>query len=168
MTNGLTQVKMALVQALESQGLAAVMAFSPGWARHWAQPVAAVGLRTGESREVGLGSYLGTRTDPETGASREIYGKKLTLELSVDLYAPADSGAEGCDQALETLHRVLMTDLPSGLKPAELKWEEVQWSEETAMFLRKGSLSCQAWFTAETTEEGVLLRDFILKGIVTT
>ena len=36
------------------------------------------------------------------------------------------------------------------------------------MFLRRGSLSCGAYFTAAATEEGVLLSDFILKGVITT
>ena len=71
------------------------------------------------------------------------------------------------DQALDTLHRVMLEGLPTGLKPAELRWEETAWDEATSMFLRRGSLSCSAYFVATATEEGAWLTDFILKGVVT-
>ena len=35
------------------------------------------------------------------------------------------------------------------------------------MFLRRGSLSCSAFFTALAEEDGALISDFILKGVVT-
>ena len=73
----------------------------------------------------------------------------------------------GCDSALETLHQVMLGSLPSGLRPTELKWEETGWDEDTAMFLRRGSLSCSAFFTALAEEDGALISDFILKGVVT-
>ena len=165
--NGLQQVKEALIEALNAAGLNAVPAFSPGWAKRCRHPVAAVGLRKGESSEVGLGRYLGRRTDEATGSEREVYGRALTMELSVDLYAPAESGAAGCDEALEKLHRVLLSALPCGLRPTGLKWEEMDWDEETELFLRKGSLRCEAWFTGEVSEDGLLLQDFILRGVLT-
>ena len=92
---------------------------------------------------------------------------RLELTLSLDIYAPPESGAAGCDQALDTLHRVMLEGLPTGLKPAELRWEETAWDEATSMFLRRGSLSCSAYFVATATEEGAWLTDFILKGVVT-
>ena len=57
--------------------------------------------------------------------------------------------------------------LPSGLRPSELKWEEAAWDEDTSMFLRRGSLACSAYFIATASEDGALLTDFILKGVVT-
>ncbi len=165
--NGLEQVKTAIAGALEGSGLAARIAFAPGWTKEYSGPVAAVGLRTGESRGGALGSYLGQRVDPETQVSREIYGMRLDLTLSLDVYCPPALGAAGCDGALETLHRVVLGGLPSGLKPTELKWEESAWDEDTGMFLRKGSLCCEAFFTASVSEDGALITDFILKGTVT-
>ena len=67
----------------------------------------------------------------------------------------------------KTLHRVMLGSLPSGLRPTELKWEETGWDEDTSMFLRRGSLSCSAFFTALAEEDGALISDFILKGVVT-
>lgn len=34
------------------------------------------------------------------------------------------------------------------------------------MFLRRGSLSCEAVFTAQAEEDNALVSDFILKGVV--
>lgn len=159
--NGLEQVKQAVAGALNQAGLAARTAFEPGWAARCDRPVAAVGLRTGESRGGAMGRYLGQTPD-----RREVYGLRLELTLSMDLYSPAELGAPGCDSALETLHQVMLSGLPAGLRPAELRWEETVWDEDTAMFVRRGSLSCGAYFTAEASEDGVLLTDFILKGVV--
>lgn len=162
--NGLEQVKQALVEALERSGIAARAAFAPGWARSYQEAVVAVGLRMGESRGGAMGGYLGQRVDPETLDSREVYGMRLELTLSLDIYCPPETG--GCDNVLEALHQVLLESLPSGLRPAELKWEEVRWDEDTSMFLRKGSLACSAFFTASASEDGLTLSDFILKGVV--
>lgn len=159
--NGLEQVKQAIAGALNQAGLAVRTAFEPGWAARCDRPVAAVGLRTGESRGGAMGRYLGQTPD-----RREVYGLRLELTLSMDLYSPAELGAPGCDSALETLHQVMLSGLPAGLRPAELRWEETVWDEDTAMFVRRGSLSCGAYFTAEASEDGVLLTDFILKGVV--
>ena len=49
----------------------------------------------------------------------------------------------------------------------ELSWEETGWDTDTSMFLRRGSMTCSAFFTAETTGEAALLSDFILKGVMT-
>ena len=154
--SGLEQVKAAIAKALEQAGTAARAAYAPGWARSYEEPVVAVGLRMGESRGGAMGGYLGEQVDPETLACREIYGMRLELTLSL-----------GCDSALETLHQVMLGSLPSGLRPTELKWEETGWDEDTAMFLRRGSLSCSAFFTALAEEDGALISDFILKGVVT-
>lgn len=165
--NGLEQVKTAIAAALNAAGIAAHIAYTPGWAKAYREPVVAVGLRTGESKGGALGSYLGQRVDPDTLACQEIYGMRLDLVLSLDIYCPPGEGAGRCDRVLEELHQVILNGLPSGLRPAELKWEETVWDEDTSMFLRRGSLACGAFFVAETTEEQFDLTDFILKGVVT-
>ncbi len=167
MNRGLEQVRDALAEALSKAGLAVCPAFSPGWAKQYSTPVAAVGLRTGESRSDAFNSYLGRQFDPETQTTRELYGMRLELTLSLDVYSPPETGAAGCDQALDILHQVMLEGLPSGLKPTELRWEETTWDKASSMFLRRGSFSCSAYFVATATEEGAWLTDFILKGVVT-
>lgn len=163
---GLEQVKTALAAALEKAGVRAAAAYAPGWCKRYSEPVAAVGFRQGECRGGAMNSYLGSQADPATGETREIYGMRLELELSLDIYAPASAGAAGCEKALEGLHQVMLEGLPSGLRPTELRWEETVWDKDTAMFLRRGTLKCGAYFTAAATEENVLLSDFILKGVI--
>ena len=68
----------------------------------------------------------------------------------------------------ETAADVLLGQLPSGVRPAELAWEALQWERETEMFLRRGRLRCRALFVAQAEEEGEVFLDFILKGVVTT
>lgn len=165
--NGLEQVKAAIAAALSSAGIASHIAYAPGWAKAYQEPVVAVGLRTGESKGGALSSYLGQKVDPDTQACQEVYGMRLDLVLSLDIYCPPGEGAGRCDSVLEGLHQVILNGLPSGLRPTELKWEETVWDSDTAMFLRRGSLACGAFFVAETTEDSFNLADFILKGVVT-
>lgn len=165
--NGLEQVKRAIAAALENAGICTRTAYGPGWAKAYMEPVVAVGLRTGESRGGALNSYLGQRFDPDTRMTREVYGMRLDLTLSLDIYCPPRDGAAGCDGVLETLHQIMLEGLPSGLRPSELKWEEAVWDKDTSMFLRRGSLACSAFFVAAASDDGLLLSDFILKGVVT-
>ena len=165
MSSAIEQAKRALCAALERAGLQAETAFASERAAARESAVAVVGLRRGESRGGGLSSYLGRRQ--EGSRWREVYGLRMELTLSLDIYSPPGLGAAGCDSALETLHQVMLGSLPSGLRPTELKWEETGWDEDTSMFLRRGSLSCSAFFTALAEEDGALISDFILKGVVT-
>lgn len=165
--SGLEQVKSAIAGALEKSGVRAQIAYAPGWAKTYAEPVVAVGLRTGESRGGALNSYLGQRFDPDTQANLEVYGMRMDLTMSLDIYCPPGDGTAGCESVLEKLHQILLEGLPSGLRPNELKWEEAAWDEDTAMFLRRGSLACSAYFIAAASEDGAMISDFILKGVVT-
>lgn len=165
--NGLEQVKSAVAAALEKAGIRTRTAYEPGWAKAYLEPVVAIGLRTGESRGGALSSYLGQRFDPNARMTREVYGMRLELTLSLDIYCPPRSGAAGCDSVLEALHQIMLEGLPTGLRPSELKWEEAVWDKDTSMFLRRGSLACSAFFVAAASEDGLLLSDFILKGVVT-
>ena len=113
-----------------------------------------------------MGGYLGEQVDPETLACREIYGMRLELTLSLDIYCPPEAGAAGGEGVLETLHQIMLEGLPTGLRPTELKWEEASWDPDTSMFLRRGSLACSACFIAAAEEDGTVFSDFILKGVV--
>lgn len=164
--NGLEQVKDAISAALEKAGVRAQNAYAPEWAKAYSEPVVAVGFRTGESRGGALSSYLGQRMDPRTQVCQEVYGMRLELTLSLDIYCPPEAGATGGEGVLETLHQIMLEGLPTGLRPTELKWEEASWDMDTAMFLRRGSLACSAYFIAAASEDGAVFSDFILKGVV--
>jgi len=167
MNSGLEQVKAAIILALEKSGTVAVPALAPGQAKSYDTPVVAVGFRMGESRSIAMNNYLGQQIDPDSQTVREVYGMQLELLLSMDIFSPVELGAQGCEDTLTALHRVMMEGLPAGIKPTELKWEETSWDADTGMFLRRGSLSCGAYFLAMANEEGAMLTDFILKGVLT-
>lgn len=164
--NGLEQVKDAVAAALEKANIRTQTAYVPDWAKAYSGPVVAVGLRTGESRGGALSSYLGQRTDPKAQTCQEVYGIRLDLTLSLDIYCPPEEGAVGGERVLEALHQIMLEGLPTGLRPTELKWEEAAWDPDTAMFLRRGSLTCTAYFIAAASEDGAVFTDFILKGVV--
>ena len=163
----LTQIRSAVVAALQAGGLEAGEAFPARQARPTDAPVASVGVGAAESGAVGFCSYLGEEYDPETSAYRERYGKLLEADITVDIRAV---GAQACQAGCETAAEVLLGDLPQGIRPGELRWEGLAWERATGMFLRRGVLRCRAVFVARASsgeEDGAFL-DFILKGVMTT
>jgi hypothetical protein len=166
MSGALEQVKSAVTAALEHCGVACRAAFPPGWAEEVTGPVAAVGFRSGECAPAGLCSYLGQRVDPATQAVREVYAVEMALRLSLDVYAPAEEGAAGCEAALERIHQALLEGLGPGLRQGEFSWEETAWDGDLGLFSRRGTLNLTAYFTASAQEDSAVLTDFILKGVV--
>lgn len=160
----LAQVRQAVIQALNQADLPALEAFPNGRAKTYAGAVAAVAVGAAEGKVLGFCNYLGERYDPEKGTVRELYGKQLEGEITVDIRAETAAACEdGCQQAAE----VLLGGLPAGIRPGELRWEALAWERATGMFLRRGRLQCQAVFVAESQEDGALFLDFILKGVLT-
>ena len=160
----LIQVRDAVIKALTTAGLPAMAAFPPQEARRYETAVATVDVGTVQGTTLGFCNYLGQAQD-ETGAVREVYGKQLEAEITVDIRADR---AAACQSGCETAADVLLGELPSGVRPAELAWEALQWERETEMFLRRGRLRCRALFVAQAEEEGEVFLDFILKGVMTT
>ena len=159
----LMQVKQAVIRALSDAGITARGAFPDGRAKVYSGAVATVAVGTAEGKTMGFCNYLGEIYDPEAGTVRELYGKQLEGDISVDLRAERASDCEdGCQQAAE----VLLGGLPVGIRPGELRWEALVWEKATGMFLRKGHLRCQAVFVAQSQEDGDLFLDFILKGVM--
>ena len=159
----LTQVKQAVIDALNHAGLTAMEAFPAERARAYSAPVAAVAVGAAEGKALGFCNYLGEVYDEEAGTVRELYGKQLEGEIAVELRAERAVDCEsGCQQAAEAL----LGGLPAGIRPGELRWEALAWEKSTGMFLRKGALRCQAVFVARSEEDGETFLDFILKGVV--
>lgn len=160
----LTQVRDAVIAVLRGAGLAALAAFPAEHAKSWSGAVAAVAVGAVQGKAVGFCNYLGEAYDEARGTVRELYGKQLEGIVSVDVRAHRAAECEtGCEQAAEAL----LSGLPSGVRPGELCWEALVWERETGMFLRRGRLRCQAFFTAESREDGEEFLDFILKGVIT-
>lgn len=58
----------------------------------------AVGAKQAELAHAGLMNYLGEQYDAESGRTVEVYGRKLKMAASLDVYAPRRKGARGCEQ----------------------------------------------------------------------
>ena len=160
----LTQVRDAVISALTAAGVPAFAAFPAEEARRYEAAVAAVDVGTVQGTVLGFCNYLGQTRD-KTGAMYEVYGKQLEAEVTVEIRA---GRAADCQSGCETAADVLLGGLPSGVRPAELAWEALQWERETELFLRRCRLRCRALFTAQAEEEGQAFLDFVLKGVLTT
>ena len=159
----LMQVKQAVIRALKDAGVTAMEAFPDSRAKAYPGAVATVSVGTAEGKMLGFCNYLGEIYDPEAGTVRELYGKQLEGDITVDIRAERAADCEdGCQRAAE----VLLGGLPAGIRPGELRWEALVWEKATGMFLRKGHLQCQAVFVAQSQEDGELFLDFILKGVM--
>ena len=162
----LQQVKTAVVDALEGAGLTAMSAYSEEQLKKYTTAVTAVGLREMKVTESGAMEYLGEKYNAVRDATLEVYGKKLTLSLSLDVYAPRTLGAEGCEETAEEITQVMMSALPSGLRVKELTWEKTEWDKTYGMFRLSAQAAYEAYFVAETEEETAVFTDFILRGVV--
>ena len=156
----LTQMRNVVIDALRTAGLAAEAAFPDQRAARYPGAVASVAVGAAEGKALGFCGYLGQIRD-SGGASRELYGKRLAGTIAVELRAER---AADCESGAETAAAVLLGGLPEGIRPGELSWEGLVWERETGMFLRRGRLSCEALFLAQTEEDGETFLEFQLKG----
>ncbi len=164
---GLEQIKQAAAETLRRAGMKAVAEYEPAKLGAYDEPVAVIGVKEAESRELGFLSYLGESYDEARGTAVERYAKRMEAVLSLETYAPKTVGAAGTENALERALEILTEGLPSGMKIGRAVWENVEWDELSGMYRRRGTLHCQALLIAETAEdEGGLILDFILKGVM--
>ena len=159
----LTQVRDAVISALNGAGLTALAAYPHRQAGRYDGPVAAVAVGAAEGAALGFCNYLGEAWDETAGTVREIYGKQLEGDITVEVRAQR---AAECETGCETAAEVLLGGLPAGIRPGELRWEAIRWEKETGMFLRRGCLRCRAVFVAQEREDGEAFLDFILKGVM--
>lgn len=159
----LTQIRDAVIRALCEAGVTALAAFPEGKAKQYGGAVVTVAVGAAEGKAMALNNYLGEVYDEAAGTVRELYGRQLEGDISVSVRGER---AADCETGCETVTDVLLGRLPAGIRPQQLSWEALTWEKSTAMFLRKGSLRCQAVFTARAQEDGEVFDDFILKGVL--
>lgn len=162
---GLHQIRRAVLDALTAAGIRAVAAYG-GSAGQYAGPVVCVDVAESAGKPMALGGYLGEVYDAAAGTTREVYGRQLDTALCLEVRA---IGAAACEETFEAVSDALEHGaLPSGLRTGEQSWEAVCWDAANQMFLRRGRICCRAWFTAGTDPDTGEVRDFILKGVLTT
>ena len=163
--NELDTVLNAVCEAFgENTGLTVLRAHPFGGKHRFSAPLLAVSVRGGEGAAAGFAEYLGERYDDGQGCTVETYGKRLTVTLGADVYAPdteAD-GAEACLSAVsETLHAI--SCLPAGIKVRKFTCGETKFDSETGMYLCPVDIECLCILYAESAG-GDGLSAFTLKG----
>ena len=118
----LSQIRMAVLDALRGAGIQAMEAFPEKQAMAYSGVVAAVGVGAASGKTAGFCHYLGEMKDPETQAVRERYGKELFGQITVELRA---NRAADCERGCETATEVLLGGLPEGVRTGELTWEAI-------------------------------------------
>ena len=123
------QVKRAVMAAIAAAGGAAVESYSVEQLKCYQTAVAAVGAKETAIDESGAIEYLGEKTDEKTQQPVSVYGRRMRLTLLLEVYAPRELGAAGCETAAETVTQALMTALPEGLKLKTIQWGKAGWDK---------------------------------------
>jgi hypothetical protein len=121
--------------------------------------VTAVGAKETAIDESGAIEYLGEKTDEKTQQPVSVYGRRMRLTLLLEVYAPRELGAAGCETAAETA-------LPEGLKLKTIQWGKAGWDKTAGMFRLEANAKYAAYFVAEAAEDETVFTDFVLKGTV--
>lgn len=160
---GSDKIREQMTAFLTGQGIRAVTAWGPEGRRRLTEPVAAVSLRACERGPGGFRDYLGERYDEGAGVWQELYGRRMRVVFGLDLYAPKESGAAGCQALFDRMAGALEAGGPEGLKLRELSRGEVAFDQGGGLFRCPAEAVCEAYLYAVADEGGAFL-DFEVKG----
>ena len=162
--NGLLE---ELEQRLGQAGLQCMRHYPVERIRRWTEPVAVLGLRGLELAGGGFGDYLGTVTDGTTGNSREVYGRRGTARLAMDIYcSPEGQDAEGrAAAALDTALGALLGAGGRGMDFRSYEQGEPAFDTASGMYRIRAELCFEICLTGQTVEESAEITDFRLGEI---
>ena len=115
---------------LKERGLPARSGWSGREREELKFPIALVTLRRCDAVSGGFQEYLGEVYNEDTGAWEEFYGKKLELELGLDLYAPEGEAGEALQGLAEKLVQALTLENPDGLRVGEITCGGIAWDKD--------------------------------------
>ena len=162
---GAEQVRAALAQKLEEAGITTVAAWERMKIPQLTGTAAVLGVQETESDSAALWNYLGEQWDDENGAPVERYGRKLRLALYIDFYAPKVAAGE-IEKCCQTLEEILISDFTECIRTDSVQRGEISYDSISGYLKCRCTVSCAAYFTATRVEEGALLTDFTLKGVL--
>ena len=90
----------------------------------------------------------------------------MRLTLLLEVYAPRELGAEGCETAAETVTQALMTALPEGLKLKTIQWGKSRLGKTAGMFGWRQTQSMRRTCGGGGGRDETVFTDFVLKGTV--
>lgn len=164
MSGALNALREAVAEQLRGAGLNAVVGMESARANRWREAAAAVSLTRVVCAPGAFQDYMGVRTDPETGRTRELYGREAELTLAVDIFSPRDGGESVCQQAAETVTESLVCRGAAGLAALEIRAERVEFLEKDGLYRQEVRCRCAAWLVAERDEDGESFTDFEVRG----
>ena len=162
---GCEQVRTILKQRLEKVGIPVADAWTRKKLPQLSAAAAVLGVKETQSDDAALWNYLGEQWDEDRGCSVERYGRKLRLTLYADLYAPGGAAAK-IEDAWEKLEEILFSPVAEGLRAGTVQRGEITADPVSGYLKCRCTAECTAWFTAVRAEEGAMLTDFTLKGVL--
>lgn len=154
----------SIVSLLQVAGINAMLQYPITALDRMHGPVVCVAVKSGTRGGSGLGDYLGIRND--NGALRELYGYRLNLTISLDIFVPwseeSVSDAMSCFAAVSDA----LYALPSGLKPKKIHCGTAKPDKETEMLKCPAEMECIAVLICEKDAESGEFTDFVLKGVL--
>lgn len=161
---GAAMVRAAVVEALKDAGVPAFSAWERKRLGELTGPAAVVGVEELTGMDAALWDYLGFEERPD-GALLERYGRRLSLKLFIEVYAPREQAAE-CETALETVEALLLETGAAGLRTETLRRGAVEHDRLSGYLKCRCTASAGAYVTALRASEDAALTDFELKGVV--
>lgn len=161
--NGLEELRLALTDHLNGQGIAALPAWESGKRTVPGEAVVCVSLRGCEGGPSGFQDYLGEQYDPESGLWRETYGCRAEITFGLDIRAPRSGGEAACAALFSRMAQVLALGGPEGVRLREISCGETDFCQEEGLFLCPVRAVGTVLLTAAVEENGAF-GDFTVKG----
>lgn len=160
---GLDRIREHMTTFLTGRGVEAITAWPDGERKRLSGPLAAVSVRACEGGPSGFRDYLGERYDTASGQWQELYGRKIRVTFGLDLYAPREGGAAGCQALFDALAGAMEAGAPEGLQLYTFSRGAVEFDRETGLFHCPAEAECGAYLYAVADEGGAFL-DFEVRG----
>ncbi|NLH01876.1 MAG: hypothetical protein GX488_08290 [Clostridiales bacterium] len=126
-----------------------------------------VGIESCRYLSSGMGEYLGVRTPSGGKDEKELFGRRMEIELGLEIFSPfgGEFGASGCVRCADSL-RECFGRLPPSIRALEMECGEIRADEKMSAFRCKCKLRCMAFLIAERSGDDTEFLDFVLKGTV--
>ena len=148
---------------LTGRDIPARAGWSGGERERMSAPFVLVTLRRCDALSGGFQEYLGELYNEDIGAWEEFYGKKLELELGLDLCAPETASEDQIQPMTEKLVQLLTLEQPEGLRVGEITCGGIEWDKDQRCLRQEITAKCTAWLRAVCADSGEFL-DFELRG----
>lgn len=154
-----------LLAALALAGIRAQEALPAKMVPQLKGPMTAVGISKVGHGPAGLGGYLGTREDIQTGA-RAVYGAMMDAEVFFKIASPVHLGGGRCFREAMAVLDVLLGGI-GGMEILGCRMDRCQYDARTDQFTSTVAADLRAAVYLERTEAGEeSFADFQLKGEV--